>query len=199
MQEHQIALLLTKEMVILLASTFFSSCLTLVTIGVSPVYLLGSGLQGDVTGKVATKSSVALSKVSVNNEDDVSSWYENENYYYNLTNYDHALVWYQKVLDADPQDFESWVGKADSLYKLARYDEALTSYEKALEIDPQDFDSWIGKGSSLYILERYNESLAAFEKGLEIDPQNSYAWYDRGNALYRLGEYDEAVHQRPSL
>jgi tetratricopeptide (TPR) repeat protein len=49
-----------------------------------------------------------------------------------------SLIYFQSVLEIDPDNSESWYNVALSLVELGDYDRAIHHLDKALEIDPYD-------------------------------------------------------------
>ena len=53
------------------------------------------------------------------------------NTFYELDNYQEALLSYNKALEIQPESYNSWYNRGNILYELENYEEALLSYEKS--------------------------------------------------------------------
>ena len=107
--------------------------------------------------------------------------------------FNQSLIYYDKVLEINPQDTEAWNNKGIALAQLGKLDKAIEAYDKAIEINPQNSLFWSNKGTGLGQLGKFDEAIKAFDRAIEINPQDSDAWYNKGLALDNLNEYNEAI------
>ncbi len=90
--------------------------------------------------------------------------------------YQHALAFFERVLEDNPKEAYFHYGRGESLCWLALYNEkALESFELALIISPHNADILRGKGNILRVLNRNQEGLKCLEATLNMDPKNAEA------------------------
>jgi tetratricopeptide (TPR) repeat protein len=70
----------------------------------------------------------------------------NEHYYEN--EYEHAIDYYEKALQIDPDNAYVLFSKGEALGKLGKYEEAIKYYDKALEINPKNGDASYNEGEA---------------------------------------------------
>ena len=109
------------------------------------------------------------------------------------TQFEEAIVIYNKVLKLNPDASEAWYQKGNALLSLKQFDKAIGSYDKALEINPQKPVFWNNRGSALNRLGRFDEAVKSFDKALSLDPDFDVAWNNRGFALIGLKQFDDAI------
>ena len=110
-----------------------------------------------------------------------------------LKDYNHAIAYYDKAIEIDPQYAFAYNNKGVALSNLGRNEEAIASYDKAIELDPQNAEAYNNKGIILSNLGKREEAIECFDKALYIDPQNTLAYYNKGNTLSALGKREEAI------
>jgi tetratricopeptide (TPR) repeat protein len=64
---------------------------------------------------------------------------------YNESNYDEAIVWFDKALALDSNNIDALINKGRALFRLDRPDEAIVWFDKALEMDPNNKIALNGK------------------------------------------------------
>lgn len=119
--------------------------------------------------------------------------YEKGNIFSANTQYEEAIVSYDKALRLKPDFSQAWFNRGSILYQVGKYKESLISYERALQINSNDHEAWQSRGNVLGHLGRYEEAIASYDCSLQIDPNQYISWYDRGLALSVLGRYKEAI------
>jgi tetratricopeptide (TPR) repeat protein len=86
-----------------------------------------------------------------------------------LGEYKHAIGYYEKALEIDPNNFEGWSNKGYCLMLLKKHEDAILCYEKALEIDPNNYYTWHNKGYCLMLIKKSKKAVECFEKALELN------------------------------
>lgn len=67
-------------------------------------------------------------------------WFEQANAAYNASNYDSAMVLYEKILASDMESVPLYFNMGNTYYKMREYPMAIYCYEKALKLDPSNED-----------------------------------------------------------
>lgn len=91
-------------------------------------------------------------------------WFEKGFFAQSTGEYEEALGYFEKAIEADPDFKDAWIAKGNVFTYTERYDEALKAYERAIEVDPDDGSVWELKGLALSMLGRIDESVEAFEE-----------------------------------
>jgi Flp pilus assembly protein TadD len=85
-------------------------------------------------------------------------------------------LFFDKVIQLDPNDVTAWDGKGIALLKLGRCMEAIQAFDKAIQLDTNDAMAWSNKGTALSSLGKHEEAIQAFDKAIQL---NSYRRLDR--------------------
>jgi len=101
-------------------------------------------------------------------------------------NYETALGYYNKSLEADPTYTRAWISKGNVLIQLNRSREAVSAYDSALALDSNVSEIWNMRGEALMNLGMYTEALASFDKALQIAPGSPAAMQNRELSLAKL-------------
>lgn len=114
------------------------------------------------------------------------------NAYYNLRQYEEALLYYRCVAENEPHNATVFKNTGDVFFALERFIEALTAYEQVIRLLPDNALSYIDKGNMLYHLGYSQEALACYEQALHCDTNNAAAWYNVGLMQTCLGNGRQA-------
>ncbi len=132
---------------------------------------------------------------------------------YKQGQYQEAISYYDKILEAEPTNIEVLGKKGDSLASLGDLRDAALLYEqvvkinrdhkdsngilyldKLLELEPQNVYALIQKGKSLIIYyDRIDEAVSYFDRVLEIEPANVIALFNKGEADFQNDKYEDAI------
>ncbi len=110
-----------------------------------------------------------------------------------LTQYEHAIEFYNKALECDPTHPEVWNNRGVLLGKLDCHEEALFSFDKTIELKSDVYYAWDNRGKVLDELGRYEEALSSYNKAIELKPDYADAWTHRGFSLNEQGQYESAL------
>jgi tetratricopeptide (TPR) repeat protein len=115
------------------------------------------------------------------------------NIYSNRQKYDKAIVYYDSLLERNPEDEVALANKGHAFFHLGRFSEALACSDKALEIDQQDAVAWSVRALILSELGKLDDAIASHDKAIELDPKEWVFWYNKGNTLSSSGMHEEAI------
>jgi protein O-mannosyl-transferase len=114
-------------------------------------------------------------------------------HYYDLNNYEKALVCVNKALELSNNWSISWSNKGNILDKLGKSEEAIKYYDKAIEIKYDNHLAWSSKGFVLQNLGKSEEAIKCYDKAIELKYDSDVAWNGKGYVLQRLNQFEEAL------
>jgi tetratricopeptide (TPR) repeat protein len=104
-----------------------------------------------------------------------------------------AIVYYDKILDKNPQHVSSLNNKGYALSKLKDFDNAIKCYDAALECSPDDLSLLVNKISSFRKQEKFVDALSICNGILENNSKYNIALYHKERILFSMGNYDESI------
>ncbi len=129
--------------------------------------------------------------------------------YYDLDEYQPALVDVERALQLSPQNTDYLCLEADVMMSLGDVGEARSVMKDAVKINPTDGtvrqsvnyvsgkeSNGLGhsnRGYQLYKQGNLNEAIKEFTLAISSDPQDYTSYYDRGICYRNLGKFDKAV------
>ena len=117
--------------------------------------------------------------------------------YMELSEYDQAITYFQKILDMDllspEKKLKTYMNLGISYNMLKNHNQAISNYGKALEIDPYNSDAL--NGQSFSYLKKGDPDTAMFliDKALSIDPKNKVAVTTKGEIFDYQGNHVDAI------
>jgi len=90
--------------------------------------------------------------------------------YKKLSHNDFALVYVNKVIEAEPSNADAYNLKANILYLNGNEDEAIQSYSKALEINPDFPKAYFNRGLIYFERGEKEKAIEDFKKAIELNP-----------------------------
>jgi len=118
---------------------------------------------------------IAFLVVTGRAQETADQWFEQANSAYNATNYDSAVMLYEKILANDMESVPLYFNLGNTYYKMREYPMAIYYYEKALKLDPSNEDVQV----NLAIANR------AIVDKIEPMPQSFIArWWQSARALF---------------
>jgi len=117
----------------------------------------------------------------------------------------NALIYFDKVLEIDPENSQALYYKAITLHKLEQRQDASSIIEKLLGSDIAHVGAMGLKANDLQIKGEIGEALLIYEQILEINPDHSNAHSAIGDNLFEKGDgngalnhYEKALHKEPT-
>jgi len=104
-----------------------------------------------------------------------------------------ALVFFQKVVAAEPTDFDALihVGYCESV--LGEWEKATQAYENALEIQDDAVIVYLRLGGVYLKQDRWQDAMKVFSEAVELDADDALVFCNLALALGELGRFDEAL------
>lgn len=112
--------------------------------------------------------------------------------YYQLKDYQKALLEYEKARVSNPDSEESYIGKGVIYILQKNYKKALENYSKAIQANPYNTMNYTNQGFIYLQTKEYRLALQSFCQALVIYPCNALAYANRGAAYQALGESYQA-------
>ena len=97
--------------------------------------------------------------------------------------YEEAILYYDHILEINPNDEKALLNKGSVLIELDRIEEAIKHYERIIEINPNNVKALASKGIALAHLQEYNDALVMIDKALLLDPDNEIVKGKKANFL----------------
>jgi Flp pilus assembly protein TadD len=113
--------------------------------------------------------------------------------FYQIKEYEQALIQYQHAIQENPRDVEAWNGLASALESLKRYDEAIDAYTHAIELAPNDAYLYRNRANILLELDRLDEAERDIARAVELEPEHAYTHARQGYLALARGQFADAV------
>ena len=163
--------------------------LTLFTLG---VHEYGSG-NYDQALAYLTSALAAIPEGGECSTDPSETYFVRGNVHLYRSDYDLALVDYDKAIELDPEYATAYNNRGIAYRHLGEYEKALADYGKAIELDPEYAYAYNNRGNTYGDLGEHEKALADYSKAIELDPEFARAYNNRGNTYEDLGEYEQAI------
>lgn len=110
--------------------------------------------------------------------------------YFESSQFDQALLIYERVLELNPNDVDTYNDKGLALQYSGRPDTAIETLRKGTEVDPSYQRIWLSLGYALTVSGKNEEAKTALKKAIEIDP-DSIVGQEAQKILGRLNQSSE--------
>lgn len=112
--------------------------------------------------------------------------------YYNETNFNQALIEFEKAVQLDPQMPDAYYSAAETCAILRKWDEAQRYLAGALRINPRSFQANYLMGSVLVDSLRYDEAVRYLETAIALKPEDETAYLKLGQAYLSVKDPNKA-------
>ena len=125
--------------------------------------------------------------------------------YVKLQKYSHAIVYYNKVLDANPDSYHAHCGFSNTLKHLGKYDDALEEMKEALKIRETHEgyraigEIYLRKGVTDMAIKNLEEALKFDENSAEAHFLLGLAFGEKGRTQESINAVKKAISLNPSL
>jgi serine/threonine protein kinase len=163
---------------------------------VSPMMesIVMKALREDPRGRFSTTGEMLKRLNSLNEGNQISlDWLDRGDISFDNGQYEEAIKFYDKAIDADNKDGQPWNCKGLALHNTGKYKEAIKCYDIALRLEPFYILAWRSKGMTLHKLGKYNEAIKCYDRATELDPEDARAWNNKGVLLNAIKKYDKAI------
>ncbi len=114
-------------------------------------------------------------------------------YYYLQGDYEHAIQYYTRDIDNDPQQPGHYLARAACFLNILQSEKAKADVERALNLAPDNAPALQLRGE-MYLLEKnYAAALDFFDRAQQINPNWAVPYFDRGSVLMDKKEYQLAL------
>lgn len=114
------------------------------------------------------------------------------NCYAELEQYDKALSYHDRALEADEGNYRAWVNKGIVHRLLGDYDEAERCYNKAVDIRPDYAELHASIGALYCWQDRYADAVEPLERAVKLDDALAVAHANLALAYAGVGRFAEA-------
>ncbi len=111
-------------------------------------------------------------------------------YFYNLKNYDSAILYYEKGTQIQKTNKVAYYRLGWCYNDKEKYANAVDALKAAVLLDPEYDEARTELGYAYYKLERYDEALAQFRPVMKHDPKSELSRYYAGFCFYLKGDQD---------
>jgi tetratricopeptide (TPR) repeat protein len=108
--------------------------------------------------------------------------------------YAHAVEFYRKATQLDPDDLDAVRGLAENLLNSNQTDAALEQYKKIAAADPQDAQTLLHIAEIYRVDGQYEKALETLNKAQAIAPDSMEIEYSRAVVDESVGKFDDAEH-----
>lgn len=113
--------------------------------------------------------------------------------YYNETNFNRALIEFEKAVQLDPRMPDAYYSAAETCAILRKWDEAQRYLAASLRINPKSFQANYLMGSVLVDSLRYDEAVRYLETAIALKPEDETAYLKLGQAYLSLKDPNKAL------
>lgn len=107
-------------------------------------------------------------------------------------NYEGAIPFFTKAIDADPGHMNAYLRRGFSYSVLKDYKKAIDDYSKIIDAHNTHVFAYISRGSARNKLGRFKSALEDFNRAIQLDSKNQEAYNNRGWAKEGLGDHKGA-------
>jgi len=92
--------------------------------------------------------------------------------FFNLSNYEKAIVQWEKAIKIDPKFVDGLNNLGNALYRIGKFDEAINYLNKALDIRPNFFETYYTLSDIFYKKGMYDSSLKNINEAINLRPDH---------------------------
>jgi tetratricopeptide (TPR) repeat protein len=107
--------------------------------------------------------------------------------------YSHAVAYFERATDADPDYAEAWYQAGFCYGMLGRHTDALRASRQAAKLRPDWAETYVNIGASSFALGQFRDAADAYKTATRLDDDNADAQYALGLSLNKLGRADEEI------
>lgn len=112
--------------------------------------------------------------------------------YFNIQNYDSAIIDFNKSIEIDPDYYEPYYWLGVIYYNQQNYNDALKFLDLSISKNSNNVNSYIWKGLCYMNMNEFHKAIEQYSKAIEIDPNNITAYINRFNAYRLIGDVANA-------
>ena len=137
------------------------------------------------------EKEIAIEEFILNNPDYSQGYFFKA---YNEKNYKKQIIYYNKVIELNPEDADAYNNKGIAKAGLGLHEDAILYYNKSIELNSENAEANINRGVSKIHMGLYNEAIKDLKKTIELFPGYSAKGYlNMGYAKGGLRLYEEAI------
>ena len=122
-----------------------------------------------------------------------SDYYNIGNAFFDLGQYDKAVLYYQSALRVDPSMVKADYNLALTFVRMKRNDDAVAILKRLLSNDQKNTTVMAALGWAYHQAGKDADALAQYDILLALSPADQNAWYNSGIILWKLDRKQEAL------
>jgi len=122
-----------------------------------------------------------------------SDYYNIGNAFFDLGQYDKAVLYYQSALRVDPSMVKADYNLALTFVRMKRNDDAVAILKRLLSSDQKNTTIMAALGWAYHQAGKDADALAQYDILLALSPADQNAWYNSGIILWKLDRKPEAL------
>lgn len=103
-------------------------------------------------------------------------------------NFQKAIEFHRKSVEADPQFTDGWCNLGGDYAGINDFENALKFFNKAIKLDPQHYRSWSNKGLVLFKQKRLEEAFICYNEAFKLNSDDIQVKNNRGYILQELAK-----------
>ena len=104
-----------------------------------------------------------------------------------------SILYFNRVLETNPNHLEALLNKGHALGKIGRYHDAINCYDRVLKIDHNNVLGLINSGLCYHYLREFETAIIQYEKILKTYPQYANALYHKACSKALQNKFDESI------
>ena len=109
-----------------------------------------------------------------------------------VSNYQAAIVAYDRAIALDPSTASDYFYRSWSLYQVKKLELALTDLDRAIQLNPDNADYYLGRGLIIATMGDRKTALANYSRAIELNPKLAQAYHQRSSLRRELGDIEGA-------
>ena len=105
-----------------------------------------------------------------------------------------SILYFNKVLEINPNHLDAFLNKGHVLGKIGRYHDAIICYDMVLGIDPKNVLGLINTGLCYHYLREFETAIIQYEKILKTYPQHANTLYHKACSKALQNRFDESIN-----
>jgi tetratricopeptide (TPR) repeat protein len=113
--------------------------------------------------------------------------------FYQLGDYDAAIVHIKKALSLNPNNPEAYNHLGSALKAKGKIDEAIVCHQQAVKLNPYFAEAYYNLGNACIDKSQKDEAIGHYRKAIELHPNFFQAYFNLGKTFQDRGKPDEAI------
>lgn len=121
------------------------------------------------------------------------AWFALGNFFDEMKEYDSAVVYYRKAIEADPAFIPPYLESGNVYMKIEQNDSAIHYYSKTIALDSTSATAQLNLGLLYHSSRRYDLAIAHLQKAIRLDPAKPKNLYSLACSFAMANKPEQAV------